>query len=181
MRTEPNLTAIETAEATPSEPSVHRTPWAWTVATFFGAGFWRPGPGTAGSVAAAAIWLLTGNLTSGKLVAGGMSWITAAAALALLAIGIPASTIVSRESGKKDPQSVVADEAVGQWIALLTCPCVLRYALFGLLLFRVFDIWKPFPIRSLERLPEGWGIMLDDVGAGIYAWISIQFLRHWLQ
>jgi phosphatidylglycerophosphatase A len=179
--TEPAPAAPRTTEAKGIEPPTAKTPWAWTVATFFGAGYWRRGPGTAGSVAAAGIWLLVGYLGSGRMSSGDLAWLTAAAALALLAVGIPASTVVARQSGRKDPQFVVADEAVGQWITLIACPSAIRYAVLGLLLFRVFDIWKPFPIRRIERLTEGWGIMLDDVGAGIYAWICLQLVRHWLQ
>jgi phosphatidylglycerophosphatase A len=187
--TEP-LTEAQTSGRLADAQPIRKTTWAWIVATFFGAGYWKPGPGTAGSIAAAAVWLLVGNIGWGKLhiggesnwvFVGGLSWLTATAALFLLIIGIPASTIVAQESDRKDPPFVVADEAVGQWIALLTSPCALRYAVFGLVLFRLFDIWKPFPIRNLERLPVGWGIMLDDVGAGIYAWMVVQFLRHWLR
>ena len=187
--TEPLSTESPIAETQPATQPTHKTAWAWIVASFFGAGYWRPGPGTAGSVAAAAVWLWVGNMGWGKLhiggsswlSVGGLSWLTAAAALTLLVVGIPASTVVARQSGRKDPPFVVADEAVGQWITLIACPCALRNAAFGLILFRLFDIWKPFPIRRIEHLPEGWGIMLDDVGAGVYALISMQIIRHWLQ
>ncbi|MBV8522019.1 MAG: phosphatidylglycerophosphatase A [Acetobacteraceae bacterium] len=179
--TEPRVSELQATESLSTSPPVRKTPWAWTIATFFGAGYWKHGPGTAGSVAAAAIWLLTGYIGSGRLSLAALSCLTAGAGLALLLIGIPASTIVARESGRKDPPFVVADEAVGQWITLVLCPSAIRYAVFGLVLFRLFDIWKPFPIRSIERLPEGWGIMFDDVAAGIYAWVGVQLIRHWLQ
>jgi len=162
-----------------------RTLWAWAVATFFGVGFWKPGPGTAGSIAAALLWWLAGAVVfraGGAAIGLGMylPWITAAAALLLLAIAVPAATLVARESGREDPQIVVADEAVGQWIALIAAPAGWEYALIGLVLFRLFDIVKPPPIRRIEDLPEGWGIMLDDVAAGIYALVCLQILRHWL-
>jgi phosphatidylglycerophosphatase A len=163
------------------------TLWAWAIATFFGAGFWKPGPGTAGSIAAALIWLIVGHFTITSTTATSfvthneLAFLTAAAALLLLAVGIPATTIVARETGRKDPQIVVADEAVGQWIALIGAPAGWEYALIGLVLFRLFDITKPPPIRKIEFLPEGWGIMLDDVGAGIYALICLQIIRHWLR
>jgi phosphatidylglycerophosphatase A len=157
-----------------------KTLWAWTIATFFGAGFWKRGPGTAGSVAAAGIWFVAGWIGRDRLPFAELAWMTAVAAIAMLAIGIPASTIVARESGRKDPQIVVADEVVGQWIAFIAAPAGWKYALLGLLLFRIFDIWKPPPIRRIEFLPEGWGIMLDDVAAGIYALIVVQLLRHWI-
>ncbi len=175
--------------SSPAAPALrgHKTLWAWTIATFFGAGFWKPGPGTAGSIAAAAIWVLTGHLTVTSPVATtlisnrDLAWITSACALLLLAIAIPAATIVARESGRKDPQVVVADEAVGQWITLIGSPAGWEYAVIGLVLFRLFDITKPPPIRKIEHLPDGWGIMLDDVGAGIYALICVQLIHHWLR
>src|SRR5208282_6887970 len=100
-----------------------------------------------------------------------------------LILGVPAATIVARESGRKDPQFVVIDEVAGQAIALLFSPVDLRHALIALILFRLFDITKPFPIRRLENLPAGWGIVFDDVAAGLYALISAALLRlalpHW--
>jgi phosphatidylglycerophosphatase A len=165
---------------------VKKTRWAWTIATFFGAGFWKPGPGTAGSIAAALLWWCAGHLAfhRGDTAVGldiYLPGITAAAALLLLAVAIPAANIVARESGRKDPQVVVADEAVGQWITLIAAPPTWEFALVGLVLFRLFDITKPPPIRKIELLPEGWGIMLDDVAAGIYALICLQLIHHWLR
>jgi phosphatidylglycerophosphatase A len=86
-----------------------------------------------------------------------------------LVLGIPAATIVARESGREDPGFVVIDEVAGQWIALLFSPVDWRHGLIALVLFRLFDITKPFPARQLESLPGGWGIVLDDVAAGLYA------------
>jgi len=178
------------AAAGDSPATPKKTRWAWTIATFFGAGFWRPGPGTAGSIAAALIWWLAGRLFGHLAIhVGGtavalvfhLPWITAAAALLLLAVAVPAATLVARESGRSDPQIVVADEVVGQWIALIAAPAGWQYALIGLVLFRIFDIAKPPPIRRIEHLPEGWGIMLDDVGAGSYALIVLRILHHWIQ
>ncbi len=106
----------------------NKTLWAWAIATFFGAGFWKPGPGTAGSIAAALIWLIAGHFTITSTTATSfvthneLALLTAAAALLLLAIAIPAATIVARETGREDPQIVVADEAVGQWITLIGAP-----------------------------------------------------------
>jgi phosphatidylglycerophosphatase A len=173
-------------ESKPTEPPTKKTLWAWILATFFGAGFWKPGPGTAGSVAATLIWWAAGHLVwttptaTGFVTTAQLAWITAAAALVLLATAIPAATIVARESGCKDPQIVVADEVVGQWITLIAAPASWQFALVGLVLFRLFDIIKPPPIRKIEFLPEGWGIMLDDVGAGIYALICLQLIHHWV-
>jgi phosphatidylglycerophosphatase A len=91
-------------------------------------------------------------------------------------IGIPAGTIVARELGKKDPSEVVIDEVAGQAIALIAVPLDWKYAIASLILFRAFDIVKPPPVRQLERLPAGTGIMMDDVAAGILALIIVQVL-----
>jgi phosphatidylglycerophosphatase A len=96
---------------------------------------------------------------------------TAVAALIITAIGIPAATIVAREAAREDPGFVVIDEVAGQLFALVLMRPTWQQALLGLLLFRLFDIWKPWPIRRLEALPDGTGIMLDDVAAGILALI----------
>ena len=82
-------------------------------------------------------------------------------------IGIPAATRVARASALKDPQFVVIDEVAGQLIALIGVPLSWKSLLAGFILFRAFDIIKPPPVRQLEALPEGAGIMLDDVAAGI--------------
>jgi phosphatidylglycerophosphatase A len=160
-------------------PPARKTRWAWTVATFFGAGFGKPGPGTWGSVAAFLLWatesMIGHRVSAHALLIGLLIWIALA-----IALGIPAATIVARESGRKDPQFVVIDEVAGQWIALLFCPADWRHGLIALILFRMFDITKPFPIRRLENLPEGWGIVLDDMAAGLYALGVASLLRIWI-
>ena len=85
---------------------------------------------------------------------------------------------VARALGKKDPSHVVIDEVAGQMVAFIAVPLNWYCLLAGLILFRTFDITKPFPIRRLERLPEGTGIMLDDIGAGLYALAIMQLLLH---
>ncbi|HVJ08120.1 MAG TPA: phosphatidylglycerophosphatase A [Acidisarcina sp.] len=154
-----------------------KTRWAWVVGTFFGAGLGKPGPGTWGSIAALLLWWLLAHFAAPSTLH--LALITAAAALLATVIGIPAGTIVARETGREDPGHVVVDEAVGQWIALIACPVDWRHPLLALLLFRAFDIVKPWPARQLENLPGGWGIMLDDVAAGLYALLILQFARHW--
>lgn len=104
---------------------------------------------------------------------------SAGGALLALLIGIPAATIVERESGCEDPGHVVLDEVCGQWIALAIVPANWAHVLLALLLFRFFDILKPWPARQLERLPGGAGIMLDDVAAGIYALVVFLLIHHW--
>jgi phosphatidylglycerophosphatase A len=78
----------------------------------------------------------------------------------------------------KDPQFVVIDEVAGQWITLLFAPVAWKTMLAGFILFRGFDIVKPPPVRQLERLPEGTGIVVDDVAAGVYALAVLQLLIH---
>jgi phosphatidylglycerophosphatase A len=158
--------------------SAHKTFWAWTVATFFGAGLGKPGPGTWGSVAAVLLW---------AAYARGFDPAPLALLIALIvgivlsiALGVPAATIAARESGRHDPGFVVVDEVAGQWIALLGSPANWRTALLALVLFRLFDITKPFPARQLESLPEGWGIVFDDVAAGLYALGVGWLLRHFI-
>jgi len=139
--------------------------WATLIATFFGAGRLRPGPGTWGSLATVLLWW------------GLSRWISpnertiAAIALAALVtiIGIPAATSVARASRLKDPQFVVIDEVAGQIITLIAVPVSWKSLLLGFILFRGFDIVKPPPLRQLEKLPEGLGIVVDDIGAGLYA------------
>jgi phosphatidylglycerophosphatase A len=95
----------------------------------------------------------------------------AALAAAALAPSIWAADRMARDTGSKDPQTVVVDEVVGQWIALAGAPTLARWEWWvaAFVLFRLFDIFKPPPVRALERVPGGAGIVLDDVMAGIYA------------
>jgi phosphatidylglycerophosphatase A len=95
-----------------------------------------------------------------------------------VAVGIPAATLEARGCGKKDPSHVVIDEVAGQLVTLIACPIRWQALLAAFILFRVFDILKPPPIRSLERLPEGTGIVVDDLGAGVYALLVLQVLLH---
>jgi phosphatidylglycerophosphatase A len=148
--------------------------WATLTATFFGIGRLRPAPGTWASLATVAIWAGLAHFLAPALRT------PAAIALAILVtlIGIPAATRVARASAAKDPQFVVIDEVAGQLIALIAVPLAWKTFLAGLILFRAFDIVKPPPVRQLERLPEGTGIMLDDVAAGILALIAMHLLLH---
>jgi len=156
------------------QPSGRAPLWATLVATFFGAGKLRPGPGTWGSLATVILWWLLSRAIPPDRQA------LAAVVLAILTIliGIPAATRVCRASGLKDPQFVVIDEVAGQLITLIAIPVSWKSLLLGFILFRGFDIVKPPPVRQLERLPEGIGIVVDDVGAGLYALVVMQILRH---
>ena len=153
-----------------------KTRWAWTLATFFGAGNLKPGPGTYGSIAALLLWYAAAHAfapTRATLIIA-----TTLAALLITAIGIPASTITAREAAREDPGFVVIDEVAGQLFALILTLPDWKHALVALMLFRLFDIWKPWPIRRLEALPNGTGIMLDDVAAGLLALLTGVLLTH---
>ncbi len=102
-------------------------------------------------------------------------------AIAVLA-GIPAATLVARASRLKDPQFVVIDEVAGQLLTLIAIPVSWKSLLLGFILFRGFDIVKPPPVRQLEQLPGGIGIVVDDLGAGLYALIVMHAVLHfgWL-
>jgi phosphatidylglycerophosphatase A len=161
---------LQSAAADPAKVPLFAT----LVATVFGIGRLKPGPGTWGSLATVILWALV----SSQLPAPDRVWATVVAALLVTAIGIPAATLVARGTGIKDPQFVVVDEVAGQLVALIAVPLVWKSFLAGLILFRIFDMWKPFPINRLERLPEGTGIVVDDLGAGIYALIIMHLLLH---
>ena len=149
--------------------------WAALIATFFGAGYGKPGPGTWASVATVLLWGGLARFASphDRLISA------IAASIGVTLIGIPAATRMARFLGQGDPSVVVVDEVAGQMIALIGAALDWRSLLGALILFRVFDITKPFPLRRLEHAPEGWGIMLDDVGAGLYALALMQLARHW--
>jgi phosphatidylglycerophosphatase A len=137
---------------------------AVTIATWFGCGYFPWGPGTVGSLAAIGIAVLLHRyLGSGRLTILILT-------LFLLLPAIWSATRTARLVGKEDPGLVVVDEVVGQWVTLLGA-AVLEWKswIAALVLFRLFDIWKPWPVRSLERLPGGVGIVTDDLAAGIYA------------
>ena len=140
-------------------------PWAMPVATFFGIGRLRPGPGTWGSAVTVLLWAALARGLSPSL----RTPVAIALAVAVTLIGIPAATQVARGFGTKDPQFVVIDEVAGQLVALIAVPLAWKSFLVGFILFRIFDIVKPPPVRQLEALPEGAGIVLDDVAAGFYA------------
>ena len=155
-----------------------KTRWAWTLATFFGAGYGRPGPGTYGSVAAVLLWYAAAHIFPSTATT--LTIATTVAALLITAIGIPASTITAREASRHDPGFIVIDEVAGQLFALMLMRPTWPQATLALLLFRLLDITKPWPIRRLEALPAGTGIMLDDVAAGLLALLLGALLTHFL-
>jgi phosphatidylglycerophosphatase A len=142
------------------------------IGAWFGCGYSPKAPGTVGSLAAILIawplWLL-----------GFGRFSFAALAIAGLWPGIRAASVVALETGRKDPQIVVVDEVLGQWLTLAGAIRInARSFLFAFALFRLFDILKPPPIRLIERVPGGAGIVLDDIMAGIYAALVL-FLMGW--
>ena len=163
---------VPPAVAGASRPRAPR--WATLIATFFGIGRLHPGPGTWGSAATVILWAAA----TYELPLSIRTPLAIALAVVVTLIGIPAATRVARASGGKDPQFVVIDEVAGQLIALIAVPLAWKTFLAGFILFRAFDIVKPPPVRQLEKLPEGSGIVLDDVAAGIFAFGVMHLLLH---
>lgn len=137
---------------------------AWLIGTWFGCGHSPFAPGTAGSAggmaAALGAWYWLG-WSRGELI-----WAT----IALIGPAVWAADRVANSMGTKDPGRVVVDEVAGQWITLFGATHYTPASLLlAFLLFRLFDVWKPFPARQLEALPGGAGIVADDLAAGVYA------------
>lgn len=160
---------------TTTEPR-SRTIWAWLTGTFLGIGLLPGGPGTWAALATAIIWYFAAR--GAHAASGSVSIATLVAAIIVTLIGIPAASIVERESGRQDPGHVVIDEVAGQLVALIFAACDIGHAALAFVLFRIFDIWKPQPVRRLERLHGGLGIMMDDVAAGVYALIIVLIVHH---
>jgi phosphatidylglycerophosphatase A len=128
--------------------------------------------------------------TFGSLLGIGLAWLLAAPAIspagrialegAIILVGIPICTRGARHFGKPDPGSVVFDEIAAVPLVFLSASFTFTTAFLAFVWFRVFDILKPWPVRQLERLPGGLGIMADDVGAALYAaavlWLCVQGL-----
>lgn len=134
------------------------------IATWFGCGRSPVAPGTVGS--AAAIVIAIGIERFANLPPFGF----AVLAMLLFAPATWAAGVSARAAGLKDPQFVVVDEVIGQWITLAGARSLnWKSYLIAFALFRLFDIWKPPPVRQLERLPGGLGINADDAMAGIYS------------
>jgi phosphatidylglycerophosphatase A len=142
---------------------------AWAIATWFGCGLVPRAPGTAGALGAIPLYWLA--------IRGGRGGVGATAIVVTLA-GVWASSLVARELGKKDPQLVVVDEVAGMLVTMLPVgELSWRAVAVGFVVFRVLDVTKPWPIRRFERLPGGWGIVLDDVVAGVFGATVLTALR----
>lgn len=138
------------------------------LATGFFAGYSPVIPGTAGSLVGLLLYAIPGMENTLTL---------SAASLLVLLVGTFVSAKMEKQYGE-DPSIVVIDEVVGMWISLLILPKNLLVALMAFVWFRVYDTIKPPPARQLERLQHGWGIMLDDVAAGIYANITVRIILY---
>lgn len=138
---------------------------ATLIATGFGSGYSPFAPGTAGSAVGLLLFWPLSRLPL---------WAQVAATVVVLVLGIAAATRVARRVGLEDPGIVVVDEVVGQWITLLSLPLTPLSVALGFFLFRVMDVVKPWPARQLEHLRAGYGIMADDVMAGIYAHLALR-------
>lgn len=141
---------------------------AFLIATWFGCGYAPVAPGTAGSLAALVIAIAL------NAWGGYGRWTLLLLAVVLLAPGIWSASVVAKETNTTDPQIVVVDEVIGQWITL-TGAATFNWKtwLAAFVLFRLLDMWKPAPARQLEGLPGGWGIVADDVMAGLYGALAI--------
>ena len=131
------------------------------VATVGPCGFTPLAPGTVGSAAGLALfWIVRST---------GFAWLEGATLLLVIAVGIAAASTAETVYERRDPGLVVIDEVAGMLVTLLVVPIGFVGSIVGFLAFRFFDIVKPFPARQAEALPRGWGIMADDLVAGIYA------------
>jgi phosphatidylglycerophosphatase A len=150
---------------------------AYALATGLGAGFTPIAPGTAGALEGVAIYLAIHALHLGHLSS---LLVLAVINVVLFAVGVWASNRTCEMTGLKDPRLIVIDEVSGQLISLTPLALLTSFSItavvIGFLLFRLFDIFKPYPIRRLERLHGGLGVMADDALAGVYAamllWLS---------
>lgn len=141
---------------------------ALLIATFGYSGFFPFAPGTAGSAAAIVLFA--------AVRASGSQAVEAVTIAATLLGGAWAATRAERLLAAKDPGPVVVDEVLGMLVTLAFLPASPGVVLAGFFLFRIFDIIKPFPARRLESIPGGWGIMLDDLMAGLYAHAALRLM-----
>jgi phosphatidylglycerophosphatase A len=149
------------------------------IATAAGLGYFPVVPGTAGAALGVLLIWLSGRLP----LARSRVWaVDGAVAVALFFAGVWASGRSEPHFGRTDPGEVVVDEVVGQMLTLLVAPgASWKLLLAGFVLFRILDVAKPFPAGRAERLPGGWGIMVDDVVAGAYGLGAWQVVALWLR
>jgi phosphatidylglycerophosphatase A len=146
------------------------------IATGLGAGYFPVAPGTAGSAVGLALVIAFRQARLESL-----AWAVCLAAFTglLFVVGVWSAGKAEKVFGGVDPRQVVIDEVAGQVLTFVATPKITWIGLIaGFLLFRGFDIVKPFPARRAERFPGGWGIMLDDLVAGLYSMIALVVLGH---
>lgn len=182
------ITKMNNAASSP-RPDQDKPRVSLAIATAFGLGYLPKAPGTWGSLGGIFIYALTLFYFPLSANAGAniaflerakwAAWTGLPITIVIALAGVWCATRAAEFSGKKDPQFVVIDEVSGQHLAYLfsLSPLNWKYLLLGFILFRVFDIWKPFPARQAESLPGGWGIMADDWIAGIYAALGLWAAR----
>jgi phosphatidylglycerophosphatase A len=205
MSVQTDPAASDDSAATPSDTSApsgassqvvqHPVPpptnphFALFVATAGGLGYFPKAPGTWGSLVGVAIFGFFDYFypreifpNSNHVLWARALWVATwmlPLTLLIAAVGVWASSQVEKRFAEKDPQYVVIDEVSGQHLTYVLALALgsWKYLLLGFILFRVFDIWKPFPARQAESLPGGWGIMADDWIAGVYAAIGLWLAR----
>lgn len=162
-------------EKTDPAPASKRKPWlAYALATGLGIGYIPQGPGTWGSMEGAALYILFARYLPAPAYSAPLFLV----AIFIASAGVWAADKVESHEHSKDPSFVVVDEISGQFLTFLFVgPLGWKSLLAGFILFRVFDITKPFPIRRAESMPGGWGILADDWLAAIYAAGSLWALR----
>jgi len=152
-----------------------RTPAVW-IATVGGAGYFPVAPGTIGSAVGMG---LVAALNATDLIPVWRNSLLCVVIVLVFFLGVWAAGQAEKFFGKIDPGHVVIDEMAGQMVTFLLAPnASWKILLAGFGLFRLFDVVKPFPARRAERLPGGWGIMIDDLIAGTYALGALAFLGH---
>ena len=159
-------------------PEGRRGAAVW-IATCGGVGYFPLAPGTAGSAVGLVLVAGLSRLPLGQpwpwALLGGL-------ALVIFIIGVWAASDAEKFFGRTDPPYVVIDEVVGQMLTFLVRPdSSWKWLLAGFVLFRIFDVVKPFPARRAERLAGGWGIMMDDVAAGAYSMVALLLLGYLLK
>jgi phosphatidylglycerophosphatase A len=149
------------------------------MATGLGSGYCPVAPGTAGSAVGLALVIALRQASFGPLR---LTLSLALLAGLLFVVGVWSAGKAERAFGRVDPGQVVIDEILGQIITFVATPRVhWAWLIVGFILFRVFDVTKPFPARRAERFPGGWGIMLDDIVAGFYSLVVLVALGHFIK
>ncbi len=152
-----------------------KSTFAKMIGTSFGFGYFPVAPGTFGAVFGVLMYYLLHYLIPGDL-----NYVLIGLIILLTGIGTWACTVVLKEWGH-DPSKIVMDETIGVWITLLFIPFNHWYIWLGFGLFRLFDIWKPLGIKSIdEKMDSAFSVMLDDVLAGVYAWLVLQAIIYFV-